>query len=134
MKESLQAGLTKTDRYEIDKPRTVNFVGDDCAVYSTPSLIYDMEVTSRNLLLEHLDASEDSVGTRVEMDHTGATLLGMWVEITATIVEVKGRMVSYEFTARDAMENVAKGKHVRFVVDTAQTAERLKAKAAKATS
>jgi predicted thioesterase len=68
------------------------------------------------------------------MDHTGATLLGMWVEITATIVEVKGRMVSYEFTARDAMENVAKGKHVRFVVDTAQTAERLKAKAAKATS
>jgi predicted thioesterase len=134
MKESLQAGLTKTDRYEIDKPRTVNFVGDDCAVYSTPSLIYDMEVTSRNLLLEHLDASEDSVGTRVEMDHTGATLLGMWVEIMATIVEVKGRMVSYEFTARDAMENVAKGKHVRFVVDTAQTAERLKAKAAKATS
>jgi fluoroacetyl-CoA thioesterase len=134
MKESLQAGLTKTDRYEIDKPRTVNFVGDDCAVYSTPSLIYDMEVTSRNLLLEHLDASEDSVGTRVEMDHTGATLLGMWVEITATITEVKGRMVSYEFTARDAMENVAKGKHFRFVVDTAQTAERLKAKAAKATS
>jgi predicted thioesterase len=134
MKESLQAGLARTDRYEIDKPRTVNFVGDDCAVYSTPSLIYDMEVTSRNLLLEHLDAGEDSVGTRVEMDHTGATLLGMWVEITATITEVKGRMVSYEFSARDALENVASGKHSRFIVDIEQTAARLKSKAAKATS
>lgn len=134
MKESLEAGLTQTDRYQIDKHRTVNFVGDDCAVYSTPALIYDMEVTSRNLLLKHLDEGEDSVGTRVEMDHTGATLLGMWVEITSTITEVKGRMVSYEFTARDELENVAKGKHVRFIVDTAQTAERLKAKAAKASA
>ena len=134
MTESLKEGLARTDRYEIDKARTVNFVGDDCAVYSTPSLIYDMEVTSRNLLLEHLDAGEDSVGTRVEMDHTGATLLGMWVEITSTITEVKGRMVSYEFTARDALENVARGKHTRFIVDTEQTAARLKSKAAKATS
>lgn len=132
MKESLKEGVARTDRYEIDEPRTVSFVGDDCAVYSTPGLIYDMEVTSRNLLLEHLDVGEDSVGTRVEMDHTGATLLGMWVEITSTITEVKGRMVSFEFTARDALEQVARGRHTRFVVDTEQTAQRLKSKADKA--
>ena len=131
MRETLQAGISKTARIEIDEARTIGFVAD-VLVYATPSLIYDMEVACRELLLEHLDEGEDSVGTRVEMDHTGASLCGMWVEIDVTAVEVKGRAINFEFTAKDALEQVAKGKHSRFVVDTAATAERLKGKAAKA--
>lgn len=133
MKESLQAGLSKSVHIDIDEPRTIGFVGD-VLVYATPSLIYDMEVTCRNLILDHTDEGEDSVGTRVAMDHMGATLCGMWVEITVEITEVKGKLINFEFTAKDALEQVAKGQHSRYVVDTASTAERLKAKAAKANS
>jgi len=133
MKESLQAGLNQSVRIEIDEPRTISFVGD-VLVYATPSLIYDMEVACRNLILEHTDEGEDSVGTRVAMDHMGATLCGMWVEITVEVTEVKGKLINFEFTAKDALEQVAKGQHSRFVVNTASTAERLKAKAAKANS
>ncbi|KKL86604.1 hypothetical protein LCGC14_1943080, partial [marine sediment metagenome] len=37
---------------------------------------------------EHLDEGEDSVGTHVEIDHTAPTMLDMWVEVTATVVNV----------------------------------------------
>ncbi|HEY5790643.1 MAG TPA: LysR family transcriptional regulator [Gammaproteobacteria bacterium] len=132
MQQSLQPGLTKTARITIDTARTIDFMGDEGRVYATPELVRDIEMTCRDLLLEHLDAGEDSVGTRVEVDHIGATLLGMWVEITVTVSAVNGRAVSFEISARDNLEDVARGKHNRFVVDVAKTAERLKGKAAKA--
>jgi predicted thioesterase len=132
MSEPLKAGLTATRRYDIDQGRTIGFMGDECRVYSTPSLLYDTEVVCRDLLLAHIEPGKDSVGTRVELDHLGATLLGMWVEITVTIAEVNGPAVSFEFTARDALEQVAKGRHSRFIVGIEKTAQRLKAKQAKA--
>ena len=106
-------------------------MGEDVRVYSTPALIYDLEVTCRDLLLQHSDAGEDSVGTRVEVDHMAPTLLGQWVEITVTIEEVKGPAVTFSFTARDALDNIGKGVHSRFVVGVEKTKARLLAKAAK---
>jgi predicted thioesterase len=132
MKESLTAGVTATRHIDIDAGRTIDFMGDEGRVYATPELVRDIEMTARDLLLEHVDAGEDSVGTRVEIDHVGATLMGMWVEITVTVETVNGRAVSFDVAARDNLEEVARGKHNRFVVDVAKTAERLKGKAAKA--
>lgn len=134
MSEALKAGLTSTRRYDIDTGRTIAFMGEDSRVYSTPALLYDVEVVCRDLLLEHIGEGKDSVGTRVELDHVGATLLGMWVEITVTVTEVNGPAVSFEFTARDALEEVARGKHSRFVVGVDKTVQRLKGKLAKATA
>ena len=85
-----------------------------------------------DLLLEHIDAGKDSVGTRVELDHVGATLMGMWVDISVTLTEVNGGAVCFDFIARDAVEEVARGKHNRFIVGVEKTAQRLKAKLAKA--
>ena len=132
MSEPLKPGLTATRRYDIDNARTIGFMGDECRVYSTPSLLYDVEVVCRDLLLQHIDKGNDSVGTRVELDHVGATLLGMWVEITVTLTAVNGGAVSFDFTARDAIEEVARGKHNRYIVGLEKTAQRLKAKLAKA--
>lgn len=132
MSDTLQPGLTLTRRIDIDTGRTISFMGDECRVYSTPNLLYDIEMTCRDLILKHVEAGKDSVGTRVELDHTGATLLGMWVDITVKLTEVNGPALAFEFTARDAVEEVARGKHNRFVVGIEKTAQRLKAKQAKA--
>lgn len=132
MSDTMKAGLTATRRVEIDVARTISFMGDDCRVYSTPNLLYDVEMACRDLLLEHIEAGKDSVGTRVELDHVGATLLGMWVDVTVTVAEVNGGAVSFDFSVRDAVEEVARGKHNRFVVGVEKTAQRLKAKRAKA--
>jgi fluoroacetyl-CoA thioesterase len=132
MKATLKTGLSAVRRYPVDRERTIDFMGDKARVYATPMLVRDIEVTCRELLLEHLDPGEDSVGTRVEIDHLNPTLLGMESEITATIAEIKGRLVTFEISARDGIDAIARGRHLRFVVDVKATEQRLAAKAAKA--
>lgn len=132
MKPSLAVGVATTRRITVDKGRTIGFMGEEGRVYATPELVRDVEMTCRELLLQHLDAGEDSVGTRVEIEHLAPTLMGMWAEITATIVEVKGRMVTFEVSGKDPLDQIARGRHTRFISDVAKTKERLAAKAAKA--
>ena len=132
MKSTLLPGLSRQASFEIDRLRTIDFMGEQARVYATPMLVRDIEMACRDLLLEHLDTGEDSVGTRVEIDHLAATLLGMRVTLTVSIVEVKGRAVAFEVTGRDAIEPICRGRHQRFVVDLETTKSRLAAKAAKA--
>src|SRR5690606_11250591 len=132
MKESLAKGLSTTRKIRIDRDRTIDFMGENARVYATPMLVLDIEKICRELLLEHLDAGEDSVGTRVEVDHLAATLMGMDVELTVTVSEVKGRAVSLEIEGRDSVETICRGKHNRFVVGVDTTVARLAAKAQKA--
>ncbi len=132
MSETLKPGLTLTRRITVDRDRTISFMGDECRVYATPLMLYDIEFACRDLVKEHLEPGKDTVGTRVELDHIGATLLGMWVEITVRLSSVGGNALSFDFTVRDAVEEVARGKHNRYIVGVEKTAQRLKAKAAKA--
>ena len=132
MKSSLQPGITLTTQLKVDRDRTISFMGEDARVYATPKLLYDVEMACRELLLAHLDAGEDSVGTRVELDHIAATLMGMSVEITVKVAELNGRAVTLDVEARDSVEPICRGKHSRFIVDVAKTAQRLAAKGQKA--
>ena len=132
MKPSLQPGVATTVRVAIDRERTIDFMGDKARVYATPALLRDIEVACRELLLAHLDAGEDSVGTRVELDHTGATLMGMNVELQVGIAEVQGRSVSFDVSGSDGIDAICRCRHQRFVVDVAKTEQRLAAKAQKA--
>jgi len=132
MKDTLQAGISGNVTFEVDRERTIDFMGEKARVYATPMLVRDIEIACRNLLLEHLDAGEDSVGTRVEFDHMAATLMGMKVDLSLTIAEVKGRAVTFDVTGRDSVEPICRGRHQRFVVDVRKTEERLAAKAQKA--
>lgn len=131
MKPTLQPGLEGKMPLTVDTGRTIDFIGESARVYSTPALLYDLEVACRNLVLPHLDAGEDSVGTRVEMDHIAATPLGMSVELTVRLAEVNGRALVFELEGRDAAEPIVRGRHSRFVVDVAKSAQRLAGKAAK---
>ena len=131
MKPSLQSGVIKTRKILIDKDRTISFMGEDARVYATPSMILDIERTCRDLILEHADAGEDSVGIEVAIKHLAATLPDMTVEIAVKVTAVEGRKVSFEVSARDEIEAISSGSHARFVVDVSKTVERLKAKAAK---
>ncbi len=59
------------------------------------------------------------------------SLLGMWVDITATVSEIDRRRITFEVEVCDALDTVGRARHVRFVVDLARQKERLEAKAAK---
>jgi predicted thioesterase len=131
MKQSLRPGISKVRHFSVDRDRTISFMGEEGRVYATPSLVRDMEHTCRDLLIEHADAGEDSVGVEITVRHLAATLPDMEVEITATVKSVEGRRVTFDLEAKDEIEQIGAGGHTRFVVDVAKTHERLKAKAAK---
>ena len=123
MQSTLTTGLENTVTFDVTREQTIDFMGEQARVYATPMLVRDIEIACRNLLLQHLDPGEDSVGTRVAIDHVAATLLGMPVTLTVRIQSIEGR---------DAVEPIVRGQHARFIVDVAKTAQRLAAKAQKA--
>ena len=132
MKNTLQTGIAARREFPIDAARTIDFMGEEARVYATPMLVRDIEVTCRELLLEHLEPGEDSVGTRVEIDHLAATLLGMKVTISATLAELKGRAAMFDVTATDGIDMICRGRHARFIANVEQVKQRLQLKRAKA--
>ena len=103
MKDSLRPGVSTVRRLAVDSERTIGFMGEGGRVYGTPALIKDIEHTCRDLLLEHADAGEDSVGMEVALRHLAPTLLGMEVEITTRVAALDGRKITFEISARDEL-------------------------------
>ena len=132
MKASLKKDLSFSKTLLVDESRVIGFMGKEAAVYATPRMVSDVEYTCRDLLLEHLDPGEDSVGAHVSIDHLAPTPMGLQVTVEVKIAEIDRRKVVFDFSVRDPVEEVDRGRHVRFVVETARTRVRLAAKRAKA--
>jgi fluoroacetyl-CoA thioesterase len=131
MKPSFRPGVSRTNRIAVGRERTIGFMGEEARTYATPSMILDIEHTCRELIIEHAEAGEDSVGMEVAVKHLAPTLMGMTAEITVRVISVDGRKVIFEVGVRDELDNVGAGSHTRFVIEKAKTLERLKAKAAR---
>ena len=132
MQNKFKEGNTTTRRVTVDPSRTIAVAGWGFNVYATPEMIRDIEQTCKQYILEFADAGEDSVGTQVNISHVGATLMGMSVEITATVKTLDRRRVVFEISVKDDLDEVGIGTHDRFITDAAKSAERLRAKAEKA--
>jgi fluoroacetyl-CoA thioesterase len=125
MKPTLKPGLTTTKTLTVDDSRVISFMGDDCRVYATPRIISDVEYTCRDLLLAHLDAGEDSVGTRVDWEHVGPALLGESVSVSVKLARLDGRRATFEASVEAGGDAVARGTHERFIVDVQKVRDRL---------
>ena len=129
MKPGLDVGASLTKRYEINKDRTIGFMGEHLRVYATPLMVKDVENACRDLLSNYLESTENTVGARVEIDHLGPTLIGMWVDVVVKLTGIEGRRINFDIEVRDELDTVGKAKHTRFVVDLSKQKERLEAKA-----
>ena len=132
MKSSLAPGAAGEKILAVDEGRCIAFMGPENAVYATPKMVSDVEYAIRDFLLQHLDPGEDTVGTRVVIDHLAATPMGMKATIRFAVAAVEGRKVRCTFSVRDALEECGRGEHERFVVDVERTRERLAKKRARA--
>lgn len=132
MKNSLEEGLSQVRTFTVDKESTIDFMGEECRVYATPFLVRDIEQTCRDLLMEHADPGEDSVGSKVSIAHVAPTLCGMQVEVAVSICEIDRNRIVFDVSASDPLDTICTGRHERFVVDVEKTGQRLQGKAAKA--
>lgn len=132
MKTSLKKDISLLRRFTVDTSRTIDFMGEDCRVYATPSLVRDIEQTCRDLLIEHVGPGKDSVGTKISIAHIAPTLRGMDVDVSVSVAETDNNRVVFEVSVVDSLETICTGQHERFVVDVEKTRQRLQGKAAKA--
>jgi fluoroacetyl-CoA thioesterase len=138
MKPSLHAGLKHTFSYTVPENKTVPFTYPESPeiaampkVFATGFMIILMEWTCVQLLNQHLDEGEGSLGTHVDVSHAAATPPGMTVTVDVEVAEVRGRKVVFNVRAHDGVDLIGEGRHERVVVAwdrfNAKVAEKAKA-------
>jgi predicted thioesterase len=129
MKKTLVPGVTAEARQRVVTENLVSFRKPEAPpVLATPWLLYVMETAAYEALRPHLDDGEASVGTGFEFEHLAPTPVGETVVATARVVSVEGNRVAMEFEARDSRETIARGKHLRTVIQLDRFLVRLKKK------
>ena len=132
MTDPIVPGVSATLDRVVDEEHCTHRGGYD--IFSTPNLVLLLEEAAIDALAPHLDATQSSVGSRIDIAHVAPTLRGQRVSATATVTEVDRRRVAFDITVRDDVEVVGHGTHDRFVVDLEPFVDRLQQKAQAATT
>lgn len=78
------------------------------------------------VIAPHLDLpAEQTVGTHVNLSHSAATPPGLTVTVSARLERVEGRKLSFSVTAHDGVDEICRGTHERFVIDSQRFAEKV---------
>ena len=116
----IKLGSKNERRIKVNHNQTTSFLWEGENVFSTPSMISEMEETCRLLLKEQflkVDSEWDSVGTVVDINHTAATPVGAEIILKAEIIGVDGRRIQFKVSTEDNLEQIGEGKHERFIIN-----------------
>lgn len=114
----LEPGLQATVEETVTEAMTAERLGSgDVPVLGTPALLAMIEAAAVAAVADHLDDGDTTVGSAVELDHVAPTPVGVRVEATAALREVEGRRLRFAFEVTDPAGPVARGSHVRVIVD-----------------
>jgi predicted thioesterase len=129
MKPTLQPGITGERRIVVEPNQAISFMGPDVpGVLASPYMLFLMEHAARESVLPHLLPGFDTVGVGFEFEHCAAAPIGASVVATSELIRIDGRKLHFRIEARDEVEVIGRGKHVRAIVDTIRFAERLRKK------
>jgi fluoroacetyl-CoA thioesterase len=128
LKPGLKHSATITVGEALAVPASGRLLGETAdmpPVFATANMIAFVEWTCVAALAPYLAPHQRTVGTRVEMTHTAATLIGMKVTAEVELVEIDGRRLRFKASCRDEVEPIGEGFHERMVVDQARFMQRL---------
>jgi fluoroacetyl-CoA thioesterase len=120
--------MEATLRFTVGEDDTAVAVGSgSLPVLGTPRLLAWCEAATCAAIDPSLDQVSTSVGTRVALDHQGASPVGQEVEVTASSAFVDGRLHRFTVAARHTGDRkvVATGEITRVVVDAEKFLSRL---------
>jgi fluoroacetyl-CoA thioesterase len=130
MVKKIVNGAAKERKIRVNVGQSTSFLWKGENVFSTPSMISEMEETCRLLLKEEFlpDEEWDSVGTLVNVRHLKATPVGAEIKLKAKVVNVNNRRVTFEVDAVDKIEKIGEGIHERTIINVPEFRERFNAK------
>lgn len=97
-------------------------------VLSTPRLVGLMEQAACAALEGSMEEGKTTVGTRIDMQHTAATPIGMRVYANAELVAVEGRALTFRIEAFDEAGPIGSAEHQRYIVESARFMQKVEAK------
>lgn len=126
MLDTLQIGTSHMVSYTVDENMSaVRYGNVGFDVLATPALLGLFEATAIGLLTNYLEAGLGSVGTSARIEHLAPTPIGAVVSVEAIIEKRDNRAISFQLTARDDKQLIARCQHDRFVVDLSKFHARL---------
>jgi predicted thioesterase len=124
-REFISVGLSAERLLTVTQELTVrHFVPYMPAVYGTPLMILEMELTSGDAIAAKLPDGWVTVGTEVDIRHLAATAVGRVVRTTAKVVAVERKVIRFEVEAFDGERKIGDGRHARGLVNVAEFSER----------
>lgn len=115
MKETLAAGIQNEMKYKVAKEMTPPHL--PMPVLSTPSMIGLIEGTCLQCAQPHLDGNETTVGTHVNVSHSGPAYVNEEVTIRSRLKEINKRRLLFEVEVVSARGPISAGTHERAVID-----------------
>ena len=136
MKPSLKPGLTHRLVFRVPENKTVPHLYPEAPafaempkVFATGFMVGLFEWACIELLKDHLDQGEGSLGIAVAFDHVAPTPPGFIVTVDAECVGIEGRRVSFNVRGHDGVDLIGQGRHQRMVVNWDMFGERVASKA-----
>lgn len=115
---SIPVGTTGTAQRLVDQTNLASSLGSGTVdVYATPAMIALMEQAAVHALADFLPAESTSVGIHLDVEHLAATPRGMQVTASATVTAVDGRIITFDLSASDELEEIGRGTHRRALVN-----------------
>jgi len=104
---------------DVERADTAKEVGSgDLLVYATPCMVALMEGAACEAIAEALKETETTVGIALNIEHTSATPVGLEVRAEAAVINVEGKVITFEVTAYDEIGEIGHGIHKRVIVNS----------------
>ena len=133
--KELHPGLIGKAEIKVGEQHTARSMGSGrMAVLATPALVAVMEAAAQAAIDALLPAGQQTIGTRIDVRHDGATPVGAHVKATAELTEIDGRTLRFRITAQDDNEAIGEALHDRAITSTATFERLLRQKASRATT
>lgn len=123
----MESGRNATLSFQVTDADTAAAVGSgELPVLGTPRLLAWCEAATCAVLAGELPSGNTSVGTRVQLEHLAASLVGERIEVLATLTHVDGRLLRFEVVAHDSSDVlVGRAEVTRVVVEAERFLARL---------
>lgn len=127
----METGLHARLDFTVTEADTAEALGSgDLPVLGTPRLLAWAEAATCAAVAPSLQDGRTSVGTRVQLEHVGASPVGAVLAVTADLVHVDGRLLRFEVVAEHTVGDgepkvVGHGEVTRVVVDRERFMARL---------
>ena len=118
MKPTLQPGLSLELAYTVTREMKARHL--DVVVLSTPAMIEWIEMTCLECVKPHLDDSELTVGTHVNVSHAGPAFEGEEFRVKTALKEINKRRLLFDVEVHSPRGVIGQGTHERAVVDAAR--------------